>query len=309
MMQNSGRFDQSLQITIADCIAEFIRSCRTNHCKVRTIKYYRVENEIFQRFCAKIFIYHISDVTPDILRQYILDVQTRRNEQGVHANYRAVRALLYWYEGEYEPDYWLNPIKKVRIPKPVSNPKPAIPINSLVMLLDVCDQSTFLGARNYAIILSMLDMGARPSEFISINLDDLNQTNGVVVLQKGNTKSGKERAVFVGQKTRKAIRKYLKMRTDNCKALWITEDKNRLTYEGLRGVLRKLSDMAAVKKPPLHSFRRTWALTMMRAKADPERIKKIGGWESWDVMSLYLDYNEDDLRDAFDQGSPVDKNL
>ncbi len=60
----------------------------------------------------------MSDLTPDAIRRFLLSLEeTGHNPGGVHANYRAVRAFLRWYEDECEPENWKNPIRKVRAPK------------------------------------------------------------------------------------------------------------------------------------------------------------------------------------------------
>jgi hypothetical protein len=60
----------------------------------------------------------VSHLTPTLLRQYLLWLfDTGHNPGGVHGFYRALRAFLRWWEDEYEPENWRNPIRKVKGPK------------------------------------------------------------------------------------------------------------------------------------------------------------------------------------------------
>jgi site-specific recombinase XerD len=45
-------------------------------------------------------------------------------------------------------------------------------------MIKACPHDTFTGYRDAAILLCLLDKGARANEFLSINLDDINQARG-----------------------------------------------------------------------------------------------------------------------------------
>ena len=79
-------------------------------------------------------------------------------------------------------------------------------------------------------------------------------------------KGRKPRTVFVGQKTRKAIRQYMRLREDDLPALWVTDDQqNRLTYWGLKSMLVRRSKLAGVETPKLHAFRLQFAISCLRS--------------------------------------------
>jgi len=61
--------------------------------------------------------------------------------------------------------------------------------------------------------------GSRASEFMNLNLDDINPITGEILIREG--KGRKPRTVFIGQKSRKAIRQYLRLRNDDLSALWV----------------------------------------------------------------------------------------
>ena len=51
-------------------------------------------------------------------------------------------------------------------------------------------------------------------------------------------------------------------------ALFTNRTRGRFTYAGLREVLRRTAKAAGVPEPSLHSFRRAFALSMLRNGAD-----------------------------------------
>ena len=88
-----------------------------------------------------------------------------------------------------------------------------------------------------------------------MDLADLDQVTGAILIKQG--KGRKPRMVYLGKKSRKAVRAYLRHRKGVEPALWVTDDQNdRLTYWGLRGVVRRRATQAGVEPPELHAFRR-----------------------------------------------------
>ncbi len=50
-------------------------------------------------------------MTANIIRQYLLGLSERRNNGGCHSAYRCIKALLNWFELEFETEGWKNPWK------------------------------------------------------------------------------------------------------------------------------------------------------------------------------------------------------
>ena len=137
---------------------------------------------------------------------------------GRHASYRGAR-FLRWYESEAEPDAWANPIHKVKPPKVTHKPISGVPIEAVKAMCDTCGDN-FTGVRDRGLLLCLLDTGAWACEFLALNLDDVDFVSGAVDIHKG--KGGKSWTVFVGKKSRKALRVDIRLRTDNDPALWVT---------------------------------------------------------------------------------------
>ncbi len=85
---------------------------------ITTLKYYKQELTFFLKYCEAEGITEVLDITPDLIRAFMLSLETKgRNEGGRHAAFRSVRVFLRWYEAEAEPEAWANPIRKVKPPK------------------------------------------------------------------------------------------------------------------------------------------------------------------------------------------------
>jgi integrase/recombinase XerD len=133
---------------------------------------------------------------------------------------------------------------------------------------------------------------------------------GSVLLRE--TKNGEYRTVFVGKKTRKAIRAYLRFRNDSFddkSPLWSKITGECLTYFGLNEIMRRRSKQAGIKKVKLHSFRRAFVTNAVRSGMDIESLRKLVGHKDYQVIQRYLKLNTDDIRLAHYRASPVDNNL
>jgi integrase/recombinase XerC/integrase/recombinase XerD len=275
-------------------------------CRTGTIKFYREKMNKFVAYCKAQVIVSVNDLTPIILRQFLLYLNEQgHNPGGVHAHFRTLRTFLNWYEYEYEPKGWRNPIHKVKSPKLPTEPLESVDLDDIKDMIATCDNS-FHGLRDKAILYSLLDTGARAQEFLDMNRDDLDLASGNILIRQG--KGAKFRYVLLGKKSRRVVRKYLKNRGDDCEALWISQQGERLTYWGLRQIARRRATAAKVNTPPLHSFRRAFALNMLRAGVNVFSLQKLMGHADMQMLNRYLAQSTEDIAAAHKIGSPVDMN-
>jgi integrase/recombinase XerD len=269
-----------------------------------TIRYYRASLLNFLSYCDSQVVCTIGRLTPDILRRYLIYLEeSGHNPGGVHGFYRAVHAFLFWFEEETEPDNWKNPVRRVRAPKLPQEQIEPVSMATVKALVNACPK-TFYGLRDRAAVYFLLDTGARASECLCVNLADVDQVSGAVLVREG--KGRKPRTVFLAQTARRALRAYLKTRTDNSPALWVTDERERLTYSGLRGIVRRLSERANVEQPALHDFRRAFALACLRNGMDIYSLQNLMGHADLQILRRYLKQTEQDLQAAHSKGSPVE---
>lgn len=297
------------EITLNDSLGYWIESFlfdrKSQNMAPGTLYFYQVKLKTFLKYCDGQQITRISQIDANALRRFIMWLEeTGHNAGGRHALYRAIKTFMLWYENEVELDNWKNPIRKIKAPHVPTEPLDPIPTEDIQAMEKTCDH-TFLGQRDKAILLTLLDTGARAAELLNINLEDIDLKTGVVLIRQG--KGRKPRTVFLGAKTKRSIRAYLKYRNDSCLALWVSNDNlNRLTYSGLRWIIIRRAKLANVKHYGLHAFRRQFALTMLRNGVDVVTLSRLIGHTSLAVMKKYLKQITTDLQDAHIKGSPVD---
>lgn len=289
-------------------IEAFLIDRKARGCAKGTIEFYGFKLTLFTDYCETQLVKDISQITPHFIRQYMLYLEEQgHNPGGRHAAFRALRAFLLWFEDEVDPEDWKNPIKKVKAPRVPTEPLEPVSLDAVSQLLKHCKANTFTGDRDKAILLFLLDTGVRAGELLSLNISDVNQATGEVLVRQG--KGNKPRYVYIGKHTKRALRKYLKNRKDNYPALWVTHpyvESGRLTYSGLRSMIKRRANQADVDTPALHDFRRAFALNFLRNGGDIYSLQNLMGHADLQVLRRYLAQTTDDLQVAHRNFSPVD---
>lgn len=290
-------------------VRAFLTDRQARNLSPKTIDYYANQLRYFSAYVYRRFlIENVEIITPDHIRDYLVTLQLNAKRPAtVHAAYRAIRSLLNWYESEYEPDHWHNPIHKVNAPKVPDVVLAPVQADDVTRLIDVCDRHTFTGQRDRAMFLCLLDTGLRAAELISLRLADVNTATGEITVCNG--KGGKHRIVFLGTRSRREVSRYLRMRQARPDALWLNDDGLPLRYAGLRQLMRRRSAQAGIANPGLHAFRRAFALACLRNGVDLISLQRLMGHADLSVLRKYLAQLTDDLAAAHRRAGPVDKLL
>ncbi|HHX44616.1 MAG TPA: tyrosine-type recombinase/integrase [Chloroflexi bacterium] len=289
-------------------VAEFVLDRRARNLTPKTLLWYDQSLTIFAAFLEEQGVVTTEAVTPGALRRFLLNLQERgHNPGGVRNIWGAVKAYLRWYGGELAPPDWPNPLRRVETPRTPQVQMEPVPIDSLRAMLATCRRRTFTGDRDRAILLGLLDTGCRASEFRALNLGDVDLGTGAVLVRRG--KGRKARSTFLGAKARQALLRYLRHRGELADGapLWATRGGTRLTYAGLREVVRRRAVRAGVDVPSLHSFRHAFALNALRNGVDLVSLQRLLGHADLSVLRRYLAQTDGDLAAAHRKASPVDR--
>jgi len=149
-----------------------------------TIDDYRYKVGVLIKFCHLNNIDDLTTITPTHIRLFILDLKTRNNPTSVVDYFKSVKRFFNWLVEEERLD--TSPMAKMKTPK--SEQKVILPFSpeEIRDLLLLCDTSTFVGARNRAIILTLLDTGLRCRELADILISDVDFDREIIkVMGKG----------------------------------------------------------------------------------------------------------------------------
>lgn len=290
---------------VQEWVQAFLFDRKVQNFAAGTITYYQVKLKRFSAYCERETITHLEQITPNTIRAYLAMLEDDGlTVGGRHGHYRAVKTFLRWFEAEEEPQGWTNPFEKVKAPKLPTAPIQPISMQEAMKVVKTCRQDQH-GLRDKAIFYTLIDTGIRAAELLNLNLADYNATQGRLLIRMG--KGNKTRSVYLGNTGKRALKRYLATRNDDCEALFVSlDERRRLTYSGLRWIVLNRCNAAKVQPRGIHTFRRLHALTMLRAGTDVITLSRLMGHSTTDVRKRYLAQTDDDLREAHAKASPVD---
>ena len=276
---------------------------RTTNKSPRTIYWYNEKLGLFHRFLGPEAV--LADVTIANVRGFVADLQSRtvshannpftpNREGGLSSTYvqgfaRALRAFSSWlYEDGYTDT---NILKTLKPPKARQKVKEPLRDDEVRKMLAVIRKDDGFGARNFALIFTMLDCGLRASEVCDLKLDDAHLDQGYLkVLGKGN----KERLVPIGHACQEAITRWRdrfrpEFDTRNSHYLFLGSNGERITLNALELLVVRTAAAAGIRKVHCHLLRHTFATNyLVKEVGDPLRLQQILGHTSLEMVRRYV---------------------
>jgi site-specific recombinase XerD len=266
-------------------IAEWLDSYRYDG-SPKTLAYYHdhVERAFLTFMAPK--VKNLDDVTPQLIRDYLAhESRTGIAASTLSSRYQAPKTFFTWCEDQGY--IAVSPFRRVRRPK-VPRPhvvgfEPA----EVKRLLSYAQQAPgWLAQRDYAVVLVLLDTGARASELLGLTEAAFDWPRHRVLL---HGKGSKDRWVACGQKASRAVREYLKVRPPSgSRQLWLTQRKSELDYGALSMMLKNLGGYAGVGECRPHRFRHTYAAEFYRRHRDIMALRNSLGHAKVETTQRYL---------------------
>ena len=153
--------------------------------------------------------------------------------------------------------------------------------------------------RNVAIGRLIFSSGIRVSEVCSLNRNSIKNRQFTIV-----GKSRDSRICFIDSQTEKCIADYLKIRTDNNPALFISyQTEKRMTPGNVRNAFEAAcarSDGQFVGIRP-HALRHSFATKMLNRRVDLRYIGDLMGHADLNTTKVYTHYTNPQLRAIYDR--------
>lgn len=264
----------------------FIDAKRIEGCSDRTLGYYQVTVE----HLLKTIDIEIRKMTTDDLRSYLADYQKINNCSKVTVDNirRNLSSFFSWLE---EEDYILkSPMRRIHKIKTKQQVKEIISDEMIEKMRDNCKTK-----RDLAIIDLLYSTGIRVGELVRLNISDIDfEERECVVYGKGD----KERRVYFDAKAKLHLQNYIKSRTDDNPALFVTLDApyDRLKISGVEIRMRELGRSLSIPKVHPHKFRRTMATRAIDKGMPIEQVQKILGHSQIGTTMQYAIVNQNNVK-------------
>ena len=204
----------------------------------------------------------------------------------------------------------VDPASGVKPPQPAKRLPKALPLSDVEAILEAAGApGTTLALRDRALLEVLYGTGARISEAVGLDVDDIDQTDGTVLLRG---KGGKERLVPIGSYARDAVDAYLvRGRPELAStgrsgpALFLNAQGGRLSRQSAWTVLVKAADRAGVTRDVSpHTLRHSFATHLLDGGADVRVVQELLGHASVTTTQVYTLVTVDNLREVFATAHP-----
>ena len=262
----------------------FERHLRSENRSERTVAAYLVGVRQADKF-LRAHNTTIQTATRAELEAFMADLLSRRAPSTAATYYKVLKILYAWLVEEEE--IAADPMARMRPPIVPDKPVPIVPEDGLKRLLRVCAGNTFEARRDTALLMLLLDTGARRAEMIGLTLDDVDlELDVLLVLGKGR----RERTLPFGRRAGEALDRYLRARVRHKHAalpwLWLGQ-KGRLTDQGLVMMLRRRGAKAGLPGLHAHQLRHTFAHEWLAQGGAETDLMRIAGWKSRAMLQRY----------------------
>lgn len=212
-----------------------------------------------------------------------------------------------------------DPASGVKPPTPAKRLPKALPLADVEAILEAAGApGTTLALRDRALLEVLYGTGARISEAVGLDVDDLDWGESGIdgtVLLRG--KGGKERIVPVGSFAREAVEAYLvrgrpdlvaaapSTRSAIGGALFLNARGGRLSRQSAWAVLVKAAERAGVTKDVSpHTMRHSFATHLLDGGADVRVVQELLGHASVTTTQVYTLVTVENLREVFATAHP-----
>jgi integrase/recombinase XerD len=323
------------QITLSQAIEGYLLDARARRLSPRTIADYET---FFRKFQAHIGDPPLDSITPDDIRSFLVHLGScpvspagvarrparRLSKKTIRNTYVGLSSLWTWaIKEELVTHHVVRVIRPPRPEKPAIEPFSKADVEAMLKACERTESYTRPGkqecthtrptaARDRAIILLLLDTGARASEVCA---DSKRGTPGLLIQNvdhrnldiKVMGKGDKERILRISARTSKAIWRYLLERKDAAPtdSLFLSMRGTPLTTDGLLQLIKRLGERADVPGAHPHRFRHTFAVNFLRNGANTLELQHLLGHTTLEMVKRYVKIAQVDLENAHRRASPV----
>jgi len=203
-----------------------------------------------------------------------------------------------------------NPAASVLTPKQEKTIPVYLTVDDVFRLIESVSTDTIAGKRNRAIIETLYSTGARVSELVGMNVEDIDFSRRMAMV---TGKGSKQRVVFMGKHAVDAVRTYReslctmkKPPEDIWKGpLFLNLSGGRLTERSVARIINEAAAAAGLATPVSpHALRHTFATHLLDAGLDLRVVQELLGHKQLSTTQKYTHVSIDHLMAAYDAAHP-----
>lgn len=279
-------------MSITDYVEDYKRWCKTQDLSEATIDSYE---KYINRFVREIGDLKVSNVCREDFIEWTVILRENAGNGYVTNCLWGMKSFLDFLKDQKDLNVWS--FENFKIPRrQKKNTIEHLTNEEVDKLLEGINLDCIYGLRLRTLLEVMLNTGLRPSEALNLDKGVVNKEE-VEIVGKGD----KERKIYINDRARKWIRKYLERREDNHEALFVTHCKARRV--ALRTVEEQFKDhfdtLDMDKHVTLHTMRHTYGTNLFRNGCNMEYVQRLLGHSKPEATrKYYVAVLQDDAKDA-----------
>ena len=280
------------------------------HASHETVRNYASDLRQFQAFMSAehpgMPTLNPAAVKTESIRAYLHWLDRKREKSTSMARKLASLRSFYRYL-QRESRVGLNPAEAIRTPKQPKHLPRVLTKDDAAALMEFPSDQAGGSHRDRALLETLYSTGARVSELVGIDLDDLRASEGLLHLRG---KGRKERIVPIGEVALKAIHNYrvsLKPSAINHQPvapIFLNLRGGRLTTRSVARIVARYSSRLAGGSVSPHTLRHSFATHLLDEGADLRSIQEMLGHVSLSTTQKYTHLATDQLLAVYDKAHP-----
>jgi len=273
----------------------------------------------YRRDLSKFAIFLGSKPLADVVPETITEFETTLREANLSvASINRVDSTLRSFFKHLQQEYgYADPTLEISPKKSARRLPKALTIAQIVSMIDAAlRDGQPITVRDQAMMELLYSSGARVSELIGINLNDLSTIetdDGVITTLKLRGKGSKERIVPLGSFAAKAIENYMvRVRPDlaakspkTTSALFLNSRGSRITRQSAWQMVLDAAEAAGVTEHVSpHVFRHSYATHLLDGGADIRVVQELLGHASVTTTQIYTLITIDKVRESYSMAHP-----
>ena len=200
-----------------------------------------------------------------------------------------------------------DPTVGVQSPKVEKKVPSILTAKEVELLLDQPKSIDLKGIRDKAMLEFAYATGMRVTEIISLNIEDVNISNGTVQCNSGS----RQRTIPLGSLSLKALKEYVEearpimIKDEKEKALFININGKRLTRQGFWKIIKYYKEQAHITKDITpHVLRHSFATHLLQNGADLKSIQTMLGHSDISSTQVYMQFQDESLKKIYKNAHP-----
>ena len=185
----------------------------------------------------------------------------------------------------------------------------ALTVEQVIALIEAIpdgDSASCLDLRNRALVELLYSTGARITELMDLDVDDVDRDNRIIVVRG---KGGKDRIVPLGAPALAAMDAYLSrarptLNKKGSPALFVNNRGNRMGRQSGFKVVHEAAEAAEIGDVSPHALRHSFATHLLEGGADVRVVQELLGHSSVVTTQIYTKVTPEHLRQVWAESHP-----